>query len=66
MSITDRSWDALYGSPGHTFETHKQPDGSYTVTSPTIEGKVWKGETEFEAISEATREAYDMATKGEL
>jgi hypothetical protein len=62
----DRSFDALSGSPGHTFETKKLPDGNWKVTCPTIEDKEWIASTEIEAIQDATREVYNMATRGEI
>jgi hypothetical protein len=62
----NRSFDALSGSPGHTFVSEKQADGTYKVTSPSIEGKEWVADSEIDAIREATRDAYDMATRGEL
>lgn len=61
-----RSFDSISGSPGHTFMSKKEKDGTYTVTSPTIDGKKWTGETEMEAIQVATKEVYDMACRGEI
>lgn len=58
--------DALSGSPGFTFETTRMDDGRYKVTSPSIEGKEWFGADEREAMMFATKEAYDMATRGDL
>jgi hypothetical protein len=62
----NHTFDALSGSPGFSFETTRQEDGSYKVTCPTIEGMEWVGADEREAIMNATREAYDMAARGEL
>lgn len=62
----NHSFDALSGSPGHTFMAKKEKDGSYTVTSPSIANKEWKAETEIDAIREATKDVYDMACRGEI
>jgi hypothetical protein len=62
----NHSFDAISGSPGFTFESTRLDDGRYKVTSPTIEGKEWFGDDEREAIMVATKDAYDMAARGEL
>jgi hypothetical protein len=63
----NRSFDIVSGgSAGAHLETHKLADGSYKVTSPTVEGQEWTAPTEQEAIQIATQALYDMACRGEI